>query len=317
MTEPLNEKRSPERHGELAHHPASQVYAELTGAPQPQPEAALCPECHDPQCNFNADGSSCRRTFPAPVEAEREWPVNRVFLPEGVIGLAAVSPELENTEGAWWVRESFTPTTDTYPVMQGDELREIEIPRASLAPAGQPASVYEITLRLAIEIVNQSLDAHDAVAKLESLITSPAMQGEGEATGEICKRCFRPVAETYPTWWSAPDDLWLQLYNTLGGIRCIPCFTKDCEERGITVYWQAVEEDDIAAAPSPAPTEDVAADAICAYHGQRLIEWMDDPNRKPANEAFTAGNERQIAYRFERAATLRPRDEAAHGEDKQ
>lgn len=41
----------------------------------------------------------------SPATAEKDWPVNRVFLPEGVIGLAAVSPELENGEGDWWIRE--------------------------------------------------------------------------------------------------------------------------------------------------------------------------------------------------------------------
>jgi hypothetical protein len=37
-----------------------------------------------------------------------------------------------------------------------------------------------------------------------------------------------------------------------------------------------------------------------SWNAKRVIEWMDDPNRKPAIHAFTAGNERQIAYRFER-----------------
>lgn len=32
---------------------------------------------------------------------------------------------------------------------------------------------------------------------------------------------------------------------------------------------------------------------------ERLIAWMDDPHRVSANLAFTEGNERQIAYRFE------------------
>lgn len=36
----------------------------------------------------------------------------------------------------------------------------------------------------------------------------------------------------------------------------------------------------------------------------QLIEWLDTPKseRKPANIAFTAGHERQVAYRFERIA---------------
>lgn len=31
----------------------------------------------------------------------------------------------------------------------------------------------------------------------------------------------------------------------------------------------------------------------------RIIAWLDNPNRKPANTAFTAGLERDIAYRVE------------------
>ena len=35
-------------------------------------------------------------------------------------------------------------------------------------------------------------------------------------------------------------------------------------------------------------------------NAKRLIEWLEDPKRKPANTAFTEGMERQLAYRFER-----------------
>lgn len=33
--------------------------------------------------------------------------------------------------------------------------------------------------------------------------------------------------------------------------------------------------------------------------GQRVLAWLDDPERKPADMAFTAGLERQLAYRFD------------------
>lgn len=36
----------------------------------------------------------------------------------------------------------------------------------------------------------------------------------------------------------------------------------------------------------------------CA-NAERVIAWMKDPKRKPANLAFTEGPERQIAYQFE------------------
>lgn len=47
----------------------------------------------------------------------------------------------------------------------------------------------------------------------------------------------------------------------------------------------------------------------------RVIQWLDDALPKPANTAFTAGNERQIAYRVERlreqlAQLTSERDEA-------
>ena len=34
-------------------------------------------------------------------------------------------------------------------------------------------------------------------------------------------------------------------------------------------------------------------------NGEKIIAWLDVPNRKSANKAFTAGLERQIAYRVE------------------
>lgn len=34
---------------------------------------------------------------------------------------------------------------------------------------------------------------------------------------------------------------------------------------------------------------------------ERLLSWLNDPNRKPANAAFTAGEERQVAYWMEMA----------------
>lgn len=63
---------------QIAHLPASQMYAEL--APQPQPEAARCAKCghdandkrrrgSDEYSSFCIYGCGCECTFPAPVEA--------------------------------------------------------------------------------------------------------------------------------------------------------------------------------------------------------------------------------------------------------
>lgn len=58
--------------------------------------------------------------------------------------------------------------------------------------------------------------------------------------GEICGSCGRLVVETCPTYWHAPDALWLEVEGSLGGIRCIPCFTCDAAARGIAIQWRAV-----------------------------------------------------------------------------
>lgn len=36
------------------------------------------------------------------------------------------------------------------------------------------------------------------------------------------------------------------------------------------------------------------------YQAERINAWLDNPNRQPANLAFTAGSERWIAYRVEK-----------------
>lgn len=40
---------------------------------------------------------------------------------------------------------------------------------------------------------------------------------------------------------------------------------------------------------------------------ERVLAWIDDPQRKPAVLAFTEGNERQLAYRFEMALSAAAR----------
>lgn len=51
------------------------------------------------------------------------------------------------------------------------------------------------------------------------------------------------------------------------------------------------------------------------YHcdGERVIAWIDNPERKAASEAFTAGLERQIAYRFETLQAANERLKAKMG----
>lgn len=78
-----------------------------------------------------------------------------------------------------------------------------------------------------------------AVETIEVRPVAPVSSGVDEG-GEVCKKCGQFVATTCPSWWSAPDALWNEVEGGPGGIRCIRCFTEDCEAKGIWVYWQAV-----------------------------------------------------------------------------
>lgn len=55
---------------------------------------------------------------------------------------------------------------------------------------------------------------------------------------EMCQRCGRPVEVV----WTAPDALWLEVHESEGGIRCVECFDRDCDEQGISVRWRPVVE---------------------------------------------------------------------------
>lgn len=57
---------------------------------------------------------------------------------------------------------------------------------------------------------------------------------------EVCYACGRP--DSIPTWWHVSDELWERVEGGPGGIRCAPCFTRDCQALGITVSWTPVVE---------------------------------------------------------------------------
>lgn len=58
---------------------------------------------------------------------------------------------------------------------------------------------------------------------------------------EICMICGRPVSRgTGPTWWSAPDDLWLKVNGGEDGVMCPACFTEKSFEVGEPIRWTAV-----------------------------------------------------------------------------
>jgi hypothetical protein len=62
---------------------------------------------------------------------------------------------------------------------------------------------------------------------------------------EICQSCERPYfAAIGDTYWSADDALWLWVEGGPGGLRCPPCFTRDCRAKGISIFWRPVIDDE-------------------------------------------------------------------------
>lgn len=108
--------------------------------------------------------------------------------------------------------------------------------------------------------------------------------------------------------WSTPDIMPLLEYAMQMLTAGVPC---DCDRLKVNAcggecvgsrIWEAIgrarkliRADLASRAPATVP-----------FDAARVIAWIDDPNRKPANVAFTAGDERQIAYRFEMASAAAP-----------
>lgn len=53
-----------------------------------------------------------------------------------------------------------------------------------------------------------------------------------------CERC-KDCGQQYEYVWEADDRLWKHIWGSEGGQLCIPCFTKRCESKGITIEWKA------------------------------------------------------------------------------
>ena len=54
-------------------------------------------------------------------------------------------------------------------------------------------------------------------------------------SGERCQDCGRDFVL-----WSAPDDLYAEVYGSLRGILCPACFSRRAEAKGIAVGFEAV-----------------------------------------------------------------------------
>ena len=64
-------------------------------------------------------------------------------------------------------------------------------------------------------------------------------------TGEICRACAKPVADsTGDSWWAASDAIWAKVTGRSdgGGILCIPCFTHKATAVGVRIKWHALAD---------------------------------------------------------------------------
>ena len=66
--------------------------------------------------------------------------------------------------------------------------------------------------------------------------------------GEVCMDCGHPASNGIGvTYWNAPNDLWnlvmggANAIDDPGGILCCACFWRRCRDKGIHIYWRAVE----------------------------------------------------------------------------
>ena len=120
-------------------------------------------------------------------------------------------------------------------------------------PAVLDATVDALWPRWRIDAPNGLPDAwRDRAADVARAVLAAAASsslpdsGERGWSGETCGQCGRPVAESCPSYWLAADELWNEVEGGPAGIRCIPCFTADCEKKaGIHVAWRAVRVDEM------------------------------------------------------------------------
>lgn len=90
-------------------------------------------------------------------------------------------------------------------------------------------------------------------------------------------------------------------WNALANMSYEDELTEDLKQKDrdeVMRYWPLIEE----ALHEERERAKFECEVECVkkyVNAERLIEWMDNPERKPAIHAFTKGSERQIAYRFE------------------
>lgn len=73
-----------------------------------------------------------------------------------------------------------------------------------------------------------------------ALLRAMAWVTVGTWPGELCQECGRKY---YPVIWHAPDELWLAVHGSSGGLLCPLCFVRKAEAKGIDVDWRATRWD--------------------------------------------------------------------------
>lgn len=113
-------------------------------------------------------------------------------------------------------------------------------------------------------------------------------KGNEEGKKQICRHCGGLVEIRLPVPSSGCDHLYYP-------DNCVVC-QREFPQTDMNYLKQQISEKDLR-------IKRLEEERVNKYaNAERLIEWMDDPKRKPAQLAFTEGMERQIAYRFEALA---------------
>jgi hypothetical protein len=113
-----------------------------------------------------------------------------------------------------------------------------------------PSQIYVTTLRLAVEIVKQSLNGDDAIAKLEALIDSPrtAVATPNQSDEQVARHpenyCHRCGGRNIS--WFAPSLIWNEAVRDKGepGIICPLCFVELAALVGYDTTW-AITPDNV------------------------------------------------------------------------
>ena len=94
----------------------------------------------------------------------------------------------------------------------------------------------------------------------------------GDFKGEVCQLCGKPYSAIY----SVPDSVWNQIKPSGkpegGGLLCPACAMRRCEQLGISLWWEAEEND----FPTSSYAEEVGSTTLQLLKAEAVIRWYAD-----------------------------------------